>query len=269
MKASPSTLLRYVRGSPEDAPPLPTAVGIDDWAFRRGGRYGTMIVDLERHEVIDLLEDREARAVRVWLERHPQIRIIARDRGGAYAEATTKGAPQAVQVADRWHLMHRWQQMSGVLYVVILTTALGCGLVAGVFFAFSTFVMAALKRIPPAEGIAAMQSINVMVVTPAFMAALFGAAIAFLGLVVWVMISPGAQPTVLVLAGCALYLVGTVGVTIVCNVPLNDRLAKLHPRDADAASVWDEYLATWTAWNHAPTAASLTAAALLSVALLT
>jgi transposase len=106
MKASPSTLLRYVRGSPEVAHPQPHAVGIDDWAFRRGGRYGTMIVDLERHEVIDLIEDREAGAVRAWLERHPQIRIIARDRGGAYAEAATKGAPQAMQVADRWHLMH-------------------------------------------------------------------------------------------------------------------------------------------------------------------
>ena len=106
MMASPSTVLRYVRGSPEVAHPLPTAVGIDDWAFRRGRRYGTMIVDLERHEVIDLLEGREAGAVRAWLEHHPQIRIIARDRGGAYAEAAAKGAPQAVQVADRWHLMH-------------------------------------------------------------------------------------------------------------------------------------------------------------------
>ncbi|CAN5136838.1 ISL3 family transposase [soil metagenome] len=106
MMASPSTLLRYVRGSPEVAYPQPHVVGIDDWAFRRGRRYGTMIVDLERHEVIDLLEDREAASARAWLERHPQIRIIARDRGGAYAEAATKGAPQAMQVADRWHLMH-------------------------------------------------------------------------------------------------------------------------------------------------------------------
>jgi len=106
MMASPSTLLRYVRGSPEVAYAQPHVVGIDDWAFRRGRRYGTMIVDLERHEVIDLLEDREAASARAWLERHPQIRIIARDRGGAYAEAATKGAPQAMQVADRWHLMH-------------------------------------------------------------------------------------------------------------------------------------------------------------------
>jgi transposase len=105
MRASPSTLLRYVRGSPSVVHPQPEAVGIDDWAFRRGPRYGTILVDLERHEVIDLLEDREAATVSAWLKRHPEIRIIARDRGGAYAEAAAKGAPQAVQVADRWHLL--------------------------------------------------------------------------------------------------------------------------------------------------------------------
>lgn len=105
MRASPSTLLRYVRGSPSVVHPPPNAVGIDDWAFRRGHRYGTIVVDLERHEVIDLLEDREAGSVFAWLKRHPEIRIVARDRGGAYAEAAAKGAPQAVQVTDRWHLL--------------------------------------------------------------------------------------------------------------------------------------------------------------------
>jgi hypothetical protein len=105
MRASPSTLLRYVRGSPSVVHPPPNAVGIDDWAFRRGHRYGTIVVDLQRHEVIDLLEDREAGSVSAWLKRHPEIRVIARDRSGAYAEAAAKGAPQAVQVADRWHLL--------------------------------------------------------------------------------------------------------------------------------------------------------------------
>ncbi len=105
MRASPSTLLRYVRGSPSVVHPPPNAVGIDDWAFRRGHRYGTILVDLERHEVIELLEDREAGSVLAWLKRHPEIRIIARDRSGAYAEAAAKGAPHAVQVADRWHLL--------------------------------------------------------------------------------------------------------------------------------------------------------------------
>jgi uncharacterized membrane protein len=157
--------------------------------------------------------------------------------------------------------------MSEVLYAATLATALGCGLVAGVFFAFSTFVMPALKRLTPAHGIAAMQSINKLAVTPVFMTALFGTAAACLGLVAWAVISWGERPAALVLAGGALYLVGTIGVTIACNVPLNDRLATLHPQDADAAGRWDEYVTRWTAWNHVRTVAALAAAALLTVAL--
>jgi uncharacterized membrane protein len=157
--------------------------------------------------------------------------------------------------------------MSGLLYAVTLATALGCGLVAGVFFAFSTFVMPALKRLPAAHGITAMQSINELAVTPAFMTALFGPAVACLGLVVWAALSWGERPAALVLAGCALYLVGTIGVTIACNVPLNDRLATLRPQSADAADRWDEYVARWTAWNHVRAAAALAAAATLTIAL--
>ena len=157
--------------------------------------------------------------------------------------------------------------MSGALYAATLVSALGCGLVAGVFFAFSTFVMPALKRLVPAHGIAAMQSINELAVTPAFMTALFGTAAACLGLVAWTVISSDGRTTALVLAGCALYIVGTIGVTIARNVPLNDRLAKLHPQGADAAGRWDEYVAKWTAWNHLRAAASLAAAAALTIAL--
>ena len=162
--------------------------------------------------------------------------------------------------------------MSGVLYAATLVSALGCGLVAGVFFAFSTFVMPALKRLVPAHGIAAMQSINELAVTPAFMTALFGTALfgtaaACLGLVAWIVISSDGRTTALVLAGCALYIVGTIGVTIARNVPLNDRLAKLHPQGADAAGRWDEYVARWTAWNHVRTVAALAAAATLTIAL--
>ena len=158
--------------------------------------------------------------------------------------------------------------MSGVLYAATLATALGSGLNAGVFFAFSTFVMPALKRLPAAHGIAAMQSINKLAVTPAFMAALFGTAVACLGLVAWAVISSGERPTALVIAGGALYLVGTIGVTIARNVPLNERLAKLHPQEeADATVRWDEYVAKWSAWNHVRTVAALAAAAMLTAAL--
>jgi uncharacterized membrane protein len=157
--------------------------------------------------------------------------------------------------------------MSGVLYAATLVTALGCGLVAGVFFAFSTFVMSALKRLPPAHGIAAMQSINELAVTPAFMAALFGTAVACLGLAVWAAISWGGWPTALMIVGGTLYIVGTIGVTIACNVPLNDGLATLHPQGAGAASRWAEYVTKWTAWNHVRTVAALAAAAILTLSL--
>ena len=157
--------------------------------------------------------------------------------------------------------------MSGVLYAATLATALGCGLVAGVFFAFSSFVMASLKRLPSAQGIAAMQSIIIVAVTPAFMTALFGTAAACLGLAGWALISMGGAPLALVLIGCALYLVGAIGVTIAFNVPLNDGLAMLHPQDAGAASRWAEYVTKWTAWNHVRTVAALAAAAVLTTSL--
>jgi uncharacterized membrane protein len=157
--------------------------------------------------------------------------------------------------------------MSGILYAATLATALGCGLVAGVFFAFSTFVMAALRRLKPEEGIAAMQSINILAVTPAFMTALFGTAAACLALAVWAVISWGERYAALVLAGGVLYLIGTIGVTIVCNVPLNNRLATVRPQDADAGSYWNEYVTKWTAWNHVRTVAALAAAAALTIAL--
>src|SRR3712207_7114216 len=89
------------------------------------------------------------------------------------------------------------------------------------------------------------------------MAALFGTAVACLGLAVWAAISSGGWPTALMIVGGTLYLVGTIGVTIACNVPLNDGLATLHPQDAGAASRWAEYVTKWTAWNHVRTVAAL------------
>ncbi len=154
-----------------------------------------------------------------------------------------------------------------LLFALTLFAALGCGLVAGVFFAFSTFVMKALARLAPGEGIAAMQSINVVVLNPWFMTAMFGtAALCVLAvscsLLRWH--EPGAA---WLLAGGVLYLAGTVLVTIVFNVPRNNALAAVARTDPNASSVWAGYVASWTAWNHVRTAAALAAAAAFSVAL--
>ncbi|MDQ3755048.1 MAG: DUF1772 domain-containing protein [Acidobacteriota bacterium] len=154
-----------------------------------------------------------------------------------------------------------------LLFALTLCAALGCGLIAGVFFAFSSFMMKALARLPPGEGIAAMQSINVAVINPLFMTAFLGTAAAC----VLVMVSPllrwHAPGAAYLLAGSILYLVGTLFVTVVFNVPLNEALASVAPEDPDSASLWASYLANWTAWNHVRTAAALAAAASLIIAL--
>jgi uncharacterized membrane protein len=157
--------------------------------------------------------------------------------------------------------------MTGLLAWVTLGTALGCGLSAGVFFAFSAFVMPALGRLPSGQGIAAMQSINKLAVTPAFMTALFGSALACAGLAAWAGVAWGERPAPWLLAGCILYLTGTIAVTIAANVPLNDALAATRPDGTGAADRWRSYLSRWTAWNHLRAAAALAATGLLTVSL--
>ncbi|WP_408871502.1 ISL3 family transposase [Craurococcus roseus] len=105
MPVSGDTVLRLVRKLPAPPRPAPRVVGVDDWAWRRGRRYGTIVCDLERRRVVDLLPDRSAAPLRAWLERHLGVAVVSRDKAGSYAEAARTGAPGALQVADRWHLL--------------------------------------------------------------------------------------------------------------------------------------------------------------------
>jgi transposase len=103
---SRTTLLRLVRALPEPPVETPRELGVDEFAFRRGRRYGTILIDADSHHVVDLLEDPSADALVKWLGEHPGVRVICRDRDGVYASAAARGAPGAMQVADRWHIVH-------------------------------------------------------------------------------------------------------------------------------------------------------------------
>jgi transposase len=104
-RTSPDTLLRLVRAAPAPPAPAPQVIGVDEWAWRRGQRYGTILVNLEDHRVLDVLPERSAAAVAAWLAQHPTITVVCRDRSALYAEGIRQGAPQAVQVVDRFHLV--------------------------------------------------------------------------------------------------------------------------------------------------------------------
>jgi len=157
--------------------------------------------------------------------------------------------------------------IDGFPRVLTLISAVGAGLVAGIFFAFSTFVMKALDRLPPAQGIAAMQSINVTVINPLFMTAFFGTAAACAILTIFSLLSWHRPGGVFLLVGGLLYLFGTILVTILFNVPRNEALAAVDPASSEGVRLWAGYVTGWTAWNHVRTAAALAAAASLTIAL--
>jgi uncharacterized membrane protein len=157
--------------------------------------------------------------------------------------------------------------IDGLFFTFTLAAALGCGLMAGLFFAFSVSVMKALARLPSADGIAAMQSINVAIINPVFFAAFFGTAAACFLVMSASLFRWHNAGTVYLLAGGALYLVGTFFVTLMFNVPKNNALASVAPANPESASLWTDYLSKWTAWNHVRAAAALAAAASLTIAL--
>lgn len=145
--------------------------------------------------------------------------------------------------------------MSSIVYVLTVASALGSGIVAGIFYGFSTFIMQALGRIAPPAGIAAMQAINITVINPLFFAAFFGTAIVAASVVILALVN-GQSGALWLIAGAALYIFGCVGVTIAFNVPLNNALAPLSPESAEAAKLWSRYLVDWTWWNTVRTLAS-------------
>ena len=111
MSTSPDTVLRLVHKHPTPDAATPRVLGVDDWAWRKGRSWGTILIDLETRRPVDLLPDRTSASVSTWLRDHPGVEIVARDRSTEYARAITEGAPDAVQVADRWHLLHNLRQV--------------------------------------------------------------------------------------------------------------------------------------------------------------
>jgi uncharacterized membrane protein len=139
------------------------------------------------------------------------------------------------------------------LFILTLLAALGSGIMAGLFFAFSTFIMQAFGKRPAPVGIAAMQSINETILNPIFFSVFFGSALLSLVLAILAVIGWSDAGSGWRLAGALLYLVGSIGITMQWNVPLNNRLAKAAPDSAEGATLWAHYLKVWTQWNHVRT----------------
>ena len=156
--------------------------------------------------------------------------------------------------------------MNATLLSLTGAGALGAGLVGGIFFAFSVFVMRALASLPPAQGIAAMQRINVTVLHPLFLGPFLGSA-PLLGVAAFLAFG-GASPLAAqaLTAAFVVYALGSVGVTIVCNVPRNERLKPMAADSAEAQAYWPVYVREWLRWNHVRTVASLLASALCTLA---
>ena len=156
--------------------------------------------------------------------------------------------------------------IDGYLRILTITAAVGAGVSGGVFFAFSTFVMKALGRLPAAEGISAMKAMNKTAPTPLFMLALFGTAVVSIALSAVALRHLDQRWAVYVLTGTALYLVCVI-LTMVYHVPHNDALALVDPAGPGAAHAWAQYLSPWTSWNHVRTVTALAGTTAFIIAL--
>jgi len=156
--------------------------------------------------------------------------------------------------------------IDGYLFPLTVVAALGCGVIAGVFFAFSVMVMKSLARLPAQHGIAAMQAINVAALRPAFFGVFTGTAAVCAVVVVGSLVDwDDASPYLLI--GGLLYLLGAFGLTGGYHVPRNEALDQVEPSSPDAPDHWTRYVREWTTWNHVRGMAALAAAALLTIAL--
>jgi len=158
--------------------------------------------------------------------------------------------------------------MDQLIPIVGTTALLGSALVGGIFFAFSSFLMKSLARLPTAEGIGAMQSINVVVLNASFLGVFMGTVALSLGAGGLAFVGWGRPFAPFFLGGALFYLVGTFLVTGLGNVPLNDQLAAVTAAEPAARDVWEHYLSRWTMWNHVRTAAAMVAALLYSLGLM-
>ena len=158
--------------------------------------------------------------------------------------------------------------MNSLIPLVGTTALLGSALIGGVFFAFSSFVMKALARVPSSEGIAAMQSINVVVINPSFLGAFMGTALLSVAVVVLALVSRSHPSMMFFIGGATFYLLGTFLVTMFGNVPLNDQLAAVSATDPDSMNLWTHYLEQWTMWNHVRTVAAMVAVLLYTLGLM-
>ena len=158
--------------------------------------------------------------------------------------------------------------MSTAIILLLVAALVGAAIVGGVFFAFSSFIMKALARVPSPEGIRAMQSINITVINRSFLGTFFATALSSIVLG-WIAVVAWPSPFAMyVVAGAALYLFGTFAVTIFANVPLNNQLADTNPTDGEATAVWMSYLDRWTTLNTIRTVAALLAVLMYTLGLM-